>query len=57
MHALNMYTHMRHGYDREDYERNVEAYIYLEVHNIGFARQFLADEGVQPKEGKPLKSS
>ena len=56
MHAL-MYTRMRYGYDREEYERGSLQQVCLEVHNIGFARQFLADEGVQPKEGKPFKSS
>jgi hypothetical protein len=26
--------------------------VCLEVHNVGSARQFMADEGVQPKEGR-----
>ena len=49
MHAL-MYTYTRHGYDREYYNCGCLQQVCLEVHNVGSARQFMADEGVQPKE-------
>ena len=50
MHAL-MYARTCHGCDREYYNRGSLQPVYLEVLYIGSARQFLADEGIQSKEG------
>ena len=52
LHAL-MYARTGHGCDREYYNRGSLQPVYLvEVLYIGSARQFMADEGVQSKEGR-----